>query len=74
MAITAISTQVAAMVHPSVLPGSPERARHERFLLSRLAIGAAALGLAPAYLAWRGTLGGLEALVVAAVDSDDHQW
>jgi cell cycle sensor histidine kinase DivJ len=66
MAIRAIRTQVAAMVHPSVQPGSPDRVRHERFLLSRLAIGAAALGLAPAYLAWRGTLEGLEALVFAA--------
>ncbi|AMJ59052.1 hypothetical protein AXW83_00950 [Bosea sp. PAMC 26642] len=66
MAITAIRTQVAAMVHPSVPPGSPERARQERFLLTRLATGAVALGVAPAYLAWRGTLGGLEALVVIA--------
>ncbi len=65
--MTAIRTQVAAMVHPSVLPNSLERMRHERFMLTRLALGAAALSLAPAYLAWRGTLGALETLVLVAV-------
>lgn len=54
------------MVHASVLPNSLERLRHERFILTRLAVGAVSLGLAPAYIAWRGTLGGLEALVVLA--------
>jgi cell cycle sensor histidine kinase DivJ len=66
MAIRAIRTQVAAMVHPSVLPNSLERMRHERFMLTRLGVGALGLGLAPAYIAWRGALGGLEALIVAA--------
>ncbi len=66
MAIRAIRTQVAAMVHPSVLSNSLERMRHERFMLTRLGVGAFGLGLAPAYLAWRGALGGFEALVVAA--------
>ncbi len=66
MAIRAIRTQVAAMVHPSVLSNSLERMRHERFMLTRLGVGALGLGLAPAYLAWRGALGGFEALVVAA--------
>lgn len=55
------------MVHPAVPPDSPERVRHERFLLTRLALGAAALGLAPAYLAWRGAPGALEALVLVAM-------
>lgn len=66
MAIRAIRTQVAAMVHASVLPSSLERMRHERFMLTRLGVGALGLGLAPAYIAWRGALGGLEALIVAA--------
>lgn len=65
--MTAIRAQVAAMVHPSVLPHAVERARHERFMLTRLALGAAALSLAPAYLAWRGTIGALELLALIAV-------
>ncbi|MGO4674588.1 ATP-binding protein [Bosea sp. 2YAB26] len=65
--MTAIRTQVAAMVHPSVLPNSVERIRHERFMLTRLTLGAVALSLAPAYLAWRGTMGALELLVLIAV-------
>ena len=66
MKLLAVRTQVAAMVHASVLPNSLERMRHERFILTRLLVGAVALGLAPAYLAWRGALGGLEAAVVVA--------
>jgi cell cycle sensor histidine kinase DivJ len=66
MTIAAIKTQVAAMVHASVQPNSPERARHERFILTRLSISAVTLGLAPAYLAWRGTLGALEAMIMLA--------
>ncbi|MGO4781289.1 hypothetical protein AB4084_37975, partial [Lysobacter sp. 2RAB21] len=65
--MTAIRTQVAAMVHPSVLSNSVERIRHERFMLTRLTLGAVALSLAPAYLAWRGTMGALELLVLIAV-------
>ncbi len=66
MKLQAVRTQVAAMVHASVLPHSLERMRHERFILTRLLVGGIALGLAPAYLAWRGTLGALEAAVVVA--------
>jgi len=66
MTMTAIRTQVAALVHASVLPNSLERMLHERFILTRLLVGAVALGLVPAYLAWRGTLGTLEAVVVVA--------
>jgi cell cycle sensor histidine kinase DivJ len=66
MAMTALRTQAAALVHASVLPNSLERIRHERFILTRLLVGAAALGLMPAYLAWRGTLGALEAAIVIA--------
>lgn len=54
------------MVHASVPPNSLEWVRHERFILTRLCIGAVALGLAPAYLAWRGTPGVLEAIVLLA--------
>lgn len=56
------------MVHPSVLPDSLERMRHERFLMTRLLVGGGALGLIPAYLAWRGTIGPVEiAIMIAAV-------
>ncbi|MDP3255888.1 MAG: PAS domain-containing sensor histidine kinase, partial [Bosea sp. (in: a-proteobacteria)] len=54
------------MVHASVLPHSLERMRHERFILTRLLVGGVALGLAPAYLAWRGTLGMLETAILVA--------
>lgn len=54
------------MVHASVLPNSLERMRQERFILTRLAVGVVSLGLVPAYLAWRGALGALEAVVVIA--------
>lgn len=66
MAMTAVRTQAAALVHASVLPNSLERVRHERFILTRLAVGVAALGLMPAYLAWRGAPGMLEAAIVVA--------
>ena len=66
MKMQAVRTQVSAMVHASVLPHSLERMRHERFILTRLLVGGIALGLAPAYLAWRGTLGALEAAIVVA--------
>jgi cell cycle sensor histidine kinase DivJ len=66
MTMTAIRTQAAALVHASVLSNSLERMRHERFILTRLMVGAVALGLVPAYLAWRGTLGTLEAVAVIA--------
>lgn len=55
------------MVHPSVLPHSLERMRHERFIVTRLLLGALGLGLAPAYFAWRGGLGAVEILVMVAV-------
>ena len=66
MTIAAIKTQVGALVHGRVVPGSLEWVRHERFILTRLATGAIALGLAPAYIAWRGALGGMEAAIVLA--------
>ncbi|HEY5793940.1 MAG TPA: PAS domain-containing sensor histidine kinase [Bosea sp. (in: a-proteobacteria)] len=66
MKMQAVRTQVAAMVHASVLPNSLERMRHERFIMTRLLVGVIALGLAPAYIAWRGTLGALEAAVIVA--------
>lgn len=64
MTIAAVRTQIAAMVHASALPNVLERRRHERFILTRLAIGALSLGLAPAYLAWRGSLGLLETAIM----------
>lgn len=66
MKMQAIRTQVAATVHASVLPNSLERMRHERFIMTRLLVGVVALGLAPAYIAWRGTLGAFEAAVIVA--------
>lgn len=66
MAITALRTQAAALVHASVRSNPAERLRHERFVLSRLLVGGGALSLAPAYLAWRGALGAFEAAMVVA--------
>ncbi|MGO4403109.1 sensor histidine kinase [Bosea sp. RAF48] len=66
MAITALRTQAAALVHASVRSNPAERLRHERFVLSRLLVGGGALSLAPAYLAWRGALGAFEAVMVVA--------
>lgn len=66
MAITALRTQAAALVHASVQPDPAERQRHERFVLSRLLVGGGMLGLAPAYLAWRGAPGAFEAAMIAA--------
>jgi cell cycle sensor histidine kinase DivJ len=65
--MTAVRAQVAAMVHPSALPHSLDRMRHERFMLTRLAIGAGGLSLVPAYIAWRGRLDLLETLVLVAI-------
>lgn len=66
MAITALRTQAAALVHASVQSNPAERQRHERFVLSRLLVGGGMLGLAPAYLAWRGAAGAFEAAMIAA--------
>ncbi|MCO5092422.1 PAS domain-containing sensor histidine kinase [Bosea sp. (in: a-proteobacteria)] len=66
MAITALRTQAAALVHASAQPDPAERQRHERFILSRLVAGGGVLGLAPAYLAWRGAPGACEAAVIVA--------
>ncbi len=64
--MAALRIQAAALVHASVRSDSRERTRHERFILSRLLVGAVSLGLAPAYLAWRGALGTFEAALVVA--------
>lgn len=64
--MAALRIQAAALVHASVRADTCERERHERFILSRLLVGAGALGLAPAYLAWRGALGAFEAAMVVA--------
>lgn len=66
MAITALRTQAAALVHASVQSDPAERQRHERFVLSRLLVGGGMLGLAPAYLAWRGAPGAFEAAMIVA--------
>ncbi|CAM5191667.1 histidine kinase OS=Bosea thiooxidans OX=53254 GN=SAMN05660750_02971 PE=4 SV=1 [Bosea thiooxidans] len=66
MAITALRTQAAALVHASVRSDLGESLRHERFVLTRLLVGGGVLGLAPAYLAWRGTLGAFEAAMFVA--------
>jgi cell cycle sensor histidine kinase DivJ len=65
--MTAVRAQVAAMVHPSALADSLERMRHERFMLTRLAVSTAALSLVPAYVAWRGRPGVLELLILVAM-------
>lgn len=66
MVMTALRTQAAALVHASVQSDTAERQRHERFVLSRLLVGGGMLGLAPAYLAWRGAPGAFEAAMIVA--------
>jgi cell cycle sensor histidine kinase DivJ len=51
--VSLIVGHVAGLVHERV--GADERIRHERFLLTRLAAGLAAMACVPPYLVWRGT-------------------
>lgn len=57
---------MAALVHASAAADDARREQQERFILTRLSVAAFGLGLAPAYLAWRGTVGMSEMLLVLA--------
>jgi cell cycle sensor histidine kinase DivJ len=52
--VSLIVGRIAGLVHADVGPDSDERARHERFLLTRFAAGLAAMACLPPYLVWRG--------------------
>ncbi|MBY0297966.1 MAG: PAS domain-containing sensor histidine kinase [Methylobacterium sp.] len=60
-----IDARLAGLVHDSVT--EEERARHERFLISRLATGAVTMALLPPYLVWRGVPSGIEAAVAVCL-------
>ena len=59
--------RLAGLVHPSALDEPGMRFRHERFLVSRLAAGAAMMAALPPYLVWRGVPSGVEALGIASL-------
>jgi two-component system, cell cycle sensor histidine kinase DivJ len=52
--ISAIEARLAALVHDSARDDPLERARHERFIASRLSVGVIALACLPLYLLLRG--------------------
>ncbi|MGY2050028.1 sensor histidine kinase [Methylobacterium sp. JK268] len=64
---TLIDARLAGLVHESVSEESGERARHERFLISRLATGAVSMALLPPYLLWRGVPTLVEAAITACL-------
>ncbi|AWB23564.1 PAS domain S-box protein [Methylobacterium currus] len=49
-----IDARLTGLVHDSAAGDPAERARHERFLISRLATGAVLMAMLPPYLLWRG--------------------
>ncbi len=61
--IAALEDRLASLVHPGAAADAAERARHVRFMTSRLAVGLAALALLPLYLAVFGRLAPMEMLV-----------
>ena len=64
---SAIDLRFARLVHESAHGDATERARHERFIATRLAGGALALaGVAP-YLLWRGALSVPEAIAIVCL-------
>jgi two-component system, cell cycle sensor histidine kinase DivJ len=52
--VSLIVGRVAGLVHEDAHRDPDERVRHERFLLTRLAAGVAAMACLPPYLVWRG--------------------
>ncbi|MDE4910735.1 PAS domain-containing sensor histidine kinase [Methylobacterium sp. 092160098-2] len=62
-----IDDRLAGLVHESVADNAPARARHQRFLVSRLATGAVMMVGLPPYLLWRGVPSGFEVLAIASL-------
>jgi two-component system, cell cycle sensor histidine kinase DivJ len=62
-----IDARLAGLVHASAQDDPALRARHERFLVSRLAVGAVTLAALPAYLVWRGVPSAVEAAAVVCL-------
>jgi two-component system, cell cycle sensor histidine kinase DivJ len=62
-----IDDRLAGLVHESVADNAAVRARHQRFLVSRLATGAVMMVGLPPYLLWRGVPSGLEVLAIASL-------
>ncbi|WP_455965445.1 ATP-binding protein [Methylorubrum aminovorans] len=59
--------RLAGLVHASAMAEPGVRFRHERFLISRLATGAAMMAGLPPYLVWRGVPSGIEAIAIASL-------
>jgi cell cycle sensor histidine kinase DivJ len=62
-----IDARLAGLVHDSAAGDPAERARHERFLISRLATGAVLMAMLPPYLLWRGVPTLVEAAAAACL-------
>jgi cell cycle sensor histidine kinase DivJ len=62
-----IDDRLAGLVHESAADDPTARARHQRFLVSRLATGAVMMVGLPPYLLWRGVPTGIEVLVIASL-------
>ncbi|GJD63935.1 sensor histidine kinase [Methylobacterium frigidaeris] len=62
-----IDARLTGLVHDSAAGDPAERARHERFLISRLATGAVLMAMLPPYLLWRGVPTLVEAAAAACL-------
>ena len=62
-----IDDRLAGLVHESAADDAATRARHQRFLVSRLATGAVMMVGLPPFLLWRGVPSGIEVLVIASL-------
>ncbi|MCJ2136547.1 PAS domain-containing sensor histidine kinase [Methylobacterium sp. J-026] len=62
-----IDDRLAGLVHATVADDAAARARHQRFLVSRLATGAVMMAALPPYLLWRGVPSGVEVLTIASL-------
>jgi two-component system, cell cycle sensor histidine kinase DivJ len=62
-----IDDRLAGLVHESAADDAAACARHQRFLVSRLATGAVMMVGLPPYLLWRGVPSGIEVLAIASL-------
>ncbi|KMO12288.1 sensor histidine kinase [Methylobacterium indicum] len=62
-----VDARLTGLVHESTAGDPAERARHERFLISRLATGAVLMAMLPPYLLWRGVPTLVEAAAAACL-------
>ena len=62
-----LDARLAGLVHPAAQDDPARRVHHERFLVSRLAVGAVTLAVLPLYLHWRGAPSSLEAAAIVCL-------